>query len=45
MGQKDLGNILSWGKKYLNDLKDINIIILIAEPNKCLGYERYKIRK
>ena len=44
-GRKTWENILSWGKKYLNDLKDINIIILIAEPNKCLGYERYKIRK
>ena len=33
-GRKTWENIVSWGEDYLNDLKDINIIILSETSNK-----------
>lgn len=33
-GRKTWENILSWGNDYVNDLKDINIIILSEKNNK-----------
>lgn len=33
-GRKTWDNILSWGKEYLKDLENINIIVLTNEKNK-----------